>query len=234
MIQLGNSNIDEVYLGGKKIKEMYLGNKLVYQAKKNGFWYVCSDTSFDIKLNGSLKGTTVLCQPNIKTFYSIKNFESARNMFSDCSSLTLLDLSSVDSSNLTQSSLMFINCTALTSLDLSNFNTSNVTDISSMFENCQSLTSLDLSSFDTSKVTKMEKMFSGCSSLVSLDLSNFSTNSMAISGQVFFRRMFLGCTNLKHIKCKQAFKDWCFDRGSGIDLPEAMYEGGSGTWEIVD
>ena len=43
-------------------------------------------------------------------------------------------------------------------LDLSSFDTSNVTNMSSMFRDSQA-TTLDLSSFDTSKVTTMYHMF---------------------------------------------------------------------------
>ena len=56
---------------------------------------------------------------------------------------------------------MFPHC-SLTSLDLSNFDTSNVTDMSSMFYGCLNLKSLDLSSFDTSNVTNMSYMFYIC------------------------------------------------------------------------
>ena len=68
---------------------------------------------------------------------------------------------------------MFSGCSSLTSLDVSNFNTSNVTNMGDMFRGCSSLTSLNVSSFDTSNVTRMYNMFSGCSSLTSLDLSSF-------------------------------------------------------------
>jgi surface protein len=57
---------------------------------------------------------------------------------------------------------MFSNCSSLTSVDLSNFDTSNVTNMEFMFRNCSSLTSIDLSSFDISNVTSMMSMFSGC------------------------------------------------------------------------
>ena len=53
----------------------------------------------------------------------------------------------------------------LTSLNVSCFDTSNVTDMSGMFYACSSLTNLDLSSFDTSKVTNFDKMFTDCINL---------------------------------------------------------------------
>jgi surface protein len=73
---------------------------------------------------------------------------------------------------------MFLGCRNLTTLDLSSFNTSNVTDMNGMFQYCESLTTLDLSNFDTSKVTNMSGMFYACKSLTTLDLSNFNTSKV--------------------------------------------------------
>ena len=87
------------------------------------------------------------------------------NMFSNCSSITSLDLSNFDTSNVTNMSAMFNECTNLTSIDLSSFDTSSATSTGYMFCGCSSLTSLDLSSFDTSNVTDMNRTFAGCSSL---------------------------------------------------------------------
>lgn len=80
-------------------------------------------------------------------------------------SLTALDVSSFDTSAVTDMTDMFNGCTSLTSLDLSNFNTSAVTDMKRMFINCTNLTSLDVSSFDISKVTSKDNMFFGCPAL---------------------------------------------------------------------
>jgi surface protein len=90
-------------------------------------------------------------------------------MFKNCQSLTSLDVSSFDTSKVTNMYDMFYNCSALTSLDVSLFNTSNVTSMNYMFHNCKSLTSLNLSSFDVSKVTNMVNMFVNCSSLTDLN-----------------------------------------------------------------
>ena len=79
-------------------------------------------------------------------------------------------------------SYMFYECRTLTSLDLSSFNTSAVTNMSSMFYFCSGLTSFDLSSFDTSAVTNMSGMFSECSALTSLILGPnfFKTSKVTI------------------------------------------------------
>ncbi|EAD7633243.1 BspA family leucine-rich repeat surface protein, partial [Listeria monocytogenes] len=100
------------------------------------------------------------------------------NLFNGTSSLTSLDLSNFDTSQVTSMDGMFYNASSLTSLDLSNFDTSQVTAMAYMFYCASSLTSLDLSNFDTSQVTVTDSMFNGASSLTSLDLSNFDTSQV--------------------------------------------------------
>lgn len=98
---------------------------------------------------------------------------------------TTLDLSWLDTKNITNMSYMFSGCKLLTSLDLSKFDTSKVTSMSSMFDGCSSLTSLDLSNFKTSNVTNMGFMFSGCSSLATIDLCNFEINNVTKFASMF-------------------------------------------------
>lgn len=63
-------------------------------------------------------------------------------------------------------SFMFKDCSSLTSLDCSNWDTSNVTRMQEMFENCSSLKTLDLSNFDTSNLIE----YSGATSIGSSGL----------------------------------------------------------------
>ena len=87
---------------------------------------------------------------------------------------------------------MFGGCSSLTSLDVSKFDTSNVTSMGGMFSDCSSLTSLDVSKFDTSKVTNMRYMFKGCSKLKTIYASNkFNTSQVSDSSD-----MFTNCTSL--------------------------------------
>ena len=99
--------------------------------------------------------------------------------------LTSLDLSSFNTSKVTDMSEMFVESTALKSINLSGFNTTNVTNMESMFADCESLTTLDLSSFNTSNVTNMKDMFRGCSSLTSLDLGSFNTSNVTNMEGIF-------------------------------------------------
>ena len=105
--------------------------------------------------------------------------------------LKTLNVSNLDTSQVTDMRMTFNGCSSLTSLDVSNWNTSKVTDMYAMFSHCDTLTSLDVSHFDTSKVTNMSYMFNGCSKLTSLDLSNWN-----ISKVTNMNHMFVNCRSL--------------------------------------
>ena len=66
----------------------------------------------------------------------------------------------------------------MTSLDLSSFDTSRVTEMSEMFDSCGKLSNLNLSGFNTSRVENMIGMFRGCPKLTRLDLSSFDFSNV--------------------------------------------------------
>lgn len=86
---------------------------------------------------------------------------------------TSLDLSWLDTKNMTNMYAMFSGCERLQSIDVSGFDTSKVTNMGYMFNGCSGLASLDVSNFNTSKVTNMEDMFYALSHVVNLNLANF-------------------------------------------------------------
>ena len=96
-----------------------------------------------------------------------------------------IDLSSFDTSKVTNMRGMFYHLSNLTTLDLSNFDTSRVTNMSFMFSGMSNLTTLDLSNFDTSKVTNMYAMFNATRNLTTLNLSNFNTSNVTDMGYMF-------------------------------------------------
>lgn len=207
MLYIGNKKIKELHMGGGKIKESYLGSQLVYSAKKQGFTITNSKNGIVYyRINGSnqiLKATLVADEP---TFVEVKDtLTSMSNMFYNLSDAKALDVSGLDTKEVSTMYNCFRSCTSLTSLDLSAFVTSNVGNVGAMFQSCTALVSLDLISFDLSHIT----------------------DSIAMGW------MFKDCTSLTHIKCRQAFKDWCWANQDTIALPDTMRSGGSGTWEIV-
>ena len=130
------------------------------------------------------------------TSLDVSSFDTSRvtdmgSMFNACSSLTSLDLSNFDTSLITSMNAMFQGCSGLTSLDVSGWDTSNVTTMGAMFYGCSKLTSLDVSGWDTSNVTNMVSMFNGCSQLTSLDVSGFDTSKVTTMSS-----MFSGCSSL--------------------------------------
>ena len=130
-------------------------------------------------------------------YFVTENVTTMASMFRDCSSLSSLDLSSFDTSQVTDMSWMFgfsNNVTSnLTTITFgSNFNTENVTTMYCMFRRCIQLLSVDLSNFDTSQVTNMATMFYECNNIETIKLSsNFDT-----SGVTDMSFMFARCYNL--------------------------------------
>ena len=111
--------------------------------------------------------------------------EDSNRMFRDLSNLISLDVSSFDTSKVTNMEAMFAGMPNLTTLNLSNFDTSKVTSMISMFEGMSRLTTLNLSNFDTSRVTNMEAMFGYMYGLTSLNISNFDTSQVTNMRDMF-------------------------------------------------
>ncbi len=111
---------------------------------------------------------------------------------------------------------MFFN-SAATSIDLSTFDTSNVTDMSGMFFN-SAATSIDLSSFDTSNVTDMSVMFKD-SAATSLDLSSFTNESSPYIGDMFESNS-LQVLDISGFKAEYGWSGVPFTRGKSTSLEE--------------
>ena len=109
--------------------------------------------------------------------------EDASYIFGYYSSLSSMDLTYLDTSNVTNMYRMFYNSSA-TTLDLSSFDTSNVTNMGWMFSDSKA-TSLDLSSFDTSNVTNMDWMFYKSAATKIKGLNNFSTSKVTDMSSMF-------------------------------------------------
>ena len=154
-------------------------------------------------------------------YLNTSEVEVMQSMFSFCTSLETLDLSSFNTekvknmyamfdgstnlrsiklpqgfigSSVTNLFSMFKDCTSLTELDLSGSNSENVKDMSKMFEGCRALSKLVLTDFKTGQVSTMESMFCNCSTLETLDVSCFNTeNVTTMCG------MFNNCSSLRSL-----------------------------------
>jgi surface protein len=135
-------------------------------------------------------GCSVLKSLNLSSF-DTNSVKLMNGMFYGCSSLKELDLSNFYTESLENMAFMFYKSKSITSLNISNFNTSNVTQIHFIFDGCESLISLDLSNFETSNIELMDGMFSGCSNLIYLNIDNFNTSNV-----YSMKNMFSGCKSL--------------------------------------
>ena len=149
-------------------------------------------TSTHLWFGDMVQLTTITGMKQYLSGFNTAQVTSMLNMFSNCRSLTSLDLSNFNTAQVTSMSYMFYGCSGLTNLDLSSFNTAKVTSMYSMFCGCSSLTSLDLSSFNPAQLVNTRYMFQDCSDLATIYAgSGWSTATVTYSGD-----MFLNCTSL--------------------------------------
>ncbi len=148
-------------------------------------------TTLQSLFSGFSKLTAISGIDNLNT----NNVTSMRLMFSQCSSLTTLDLHTFNTAKVTDMSMMFYQCSGLTSLLVGSFNTANVTNMKQMFQDCSSLAKLNLSEWNTAKVTSMTSMFQGCSNLVTIFVGPEWNTDAVTSDQL----MFYLCYNIRGI-----------------------------------
>lgn len=120
-------------------------------------------------------------------YLNTSEVENMGLMFSICTSLETLDLSSFNTEKVTDMQTMFEGSTNLRTINLpKGFIGSNVTDLNGMFRGCANLTELDLSGSNAEKVKNMRSMFYGCVALSNLNLSGFKTGSLTDMRYLFF------------------------------------------------
>lgn len=128
-------------------------------------------------------------------YLNTSEVENMREMFSKCTSLETLDLSSFNTEKVTNMFEMFVGSTNLRTINLpKGFIGSNVTDLNGMFRGCASLTELDLSGSNAEKVKNMGNMFDGCVALSNLNLSSCKTGSVTD-----MRYLFSSCQSLESL-----------------------------------
>lgn len=173
-------------------------------------------------------------------YLNTSEVENMGSMFSKCTSLETLDLSSFNTekvtnmlamfegsmslrtiklpkgfigSNVTNLNATFRGCASLTELDLSGSNAEKVKDMGGMFYGCVALSNLNLSGFKTGSLTDMRYLFFSCQSLESLDLSGFNTEN--VSSMV---SMFTQCSSLRSLDLSS------FNTSKVIDMNLMFYK----------
>ena len=117
------------------------------------------------------------------------------NMFSNSNVLPgTLDLSELDTSNVTNMAGMFSGCSKLESVIFGTYDTQKNTNIQYMFQNCYKLINVDWGGINTSNVTTANGVFYNCRELTSIDISNIDSSNFTMDA-LFFQ----GCTNLTKV-----------------------------------
>ena len=115
---------------------------------------------------------------DIKLSSKTSSLKKIKNMFQNCIKMTSIDLSNLDTSQVTDMNHMFAYCHSLKSINFGNMITSSVENMNGLFYRCYNLTSIDLSKFDTTKVTDMSLMFNECINLEKINFGNIKTPSL--------------------------------------------------------
>ena len=192
-----NYIISEINIGEKDINKL---NGIIYGKTELQFENGKTlEENCEIQINDERKDFSLYYKFEKQGKYKIKytfksNLIKCNYLFNWCDLLICIDLSNLNTRNVTSMHCMFLECRSLESINFSNIETQNVETMKSMFNGCRSLINLDLSNFNTDKVNDMDSMFNKCSSLIKLDLSNFNTKNVTN-----MNNMFNCCSSLSHL-----------------------------------
>lgn len=142
---------------------------------------------------------------NVCTIVQSGPIQDGNKPFSGMEGLTGIDVSKLDTSNVTDMSAYFSRTSlpnfGLFYRDLSHWDTRKVTTFEAMFLGCELVTSIQgINTWDTRNVNNMNSVFAACNKLTSLDLSGWSTQSVySMDG------MFDHCSAITTLKLSEGF-----------------------------
>lgn len=142
---------------------------------------------------------------NVCTIVQSGPIQDGNTPFSGMEGLTGIDVSKLDTSNVTDMSAYFTRTSlpnfGLFYRDLSHWDTRKVITFEAMFLGCELVTSIQgINTWDTRNVNNMNSVFAACNKLTSLDLSGWSTQSVhSMDG------MFDHCSAITTLKLSEGF-----------------------------
>ncbi|KID42391.1 BspA family leucine-rich repeat surface protein [Fructilactobacillus fructivorans] len=166
-----------------------LGNEFAYDSWLEANHAQVQHVVFNSKVSVNDANGLFAYWSSVQDYQNLYNLDTSNctkmtNMFLDNHSLKSLDLTGMNTSNVTDMDAMFYTDagldgktgTQLKYVNLGGIDTSKVTRFYNAFKNDRLLSRIDgLNKLDTSNVTAMNSMFADCYSLQSLDLSSFNT-----------------------------------------------------------
>ena len=161
------------------------------------------DNDVELYINEEKKPFKKCFKPENEGEYEIKlifqkKMEDCSYLFSGCDNIKSINLSSFDSSSVTNMRYMLSKCHYLEEIILDNLKTENVTDMNHMFNKCSLLKTIKFpSSFNTKSLKDIECMFNCCIVLKNIDFNNFTIDNVTN-----MKGLFLRCHLLKKIDLK--------------------------------
>ena len=129
------------------------------------------------------------CEGSASFMFAAGNYYNSKS-----SKLKYVDITGMNTSEVTSMSYMFWGCEKLTSLSFANMDTSKVESMAGMFGKCTNLATVNIGSFNTSNVADMSAMFYGCKALKVLDITGFDTYNVRDLSSMFYE-----CEKLKSV-----------------------------------
>ena len=219
------ANVDDTGLAIDKLKQQpeYQNGEPIYMTITLYSLVRASDLGKAI-YNGNNSGTGIIGQlkqnPYFVTFIIDEEAniqivdDQCESLFAGCDKFISIDISGLNTTEITTMNGMFMDCSGLTSITFgSDFDSTELIHFSDAFNGCTSLQTLDLSCFNTPKLRTMSGTFRGCTNLVVLDLSSFDT-----SGVTNMKNLFYEDTNLETIYASNAFVTTSVQSGYDTDL----------------
>ncbi|WP_285121659.1 MucBP domain-containing protein [Lactococcus petauri] len=208
-------------------------------------WYQWSKQITSIRFEGDVVAGNILSNlfdylTNVTSIEGIERLNTShttemQRVFGGCASLTSLDLTSWDVSNVTTIFSFLNGATNMESLNVSNWNVSNMIAITYAFSEMPKLKELDLSQWRLTPLYSAQGVFMGDSSLEALDLSGFDMTQLEKSWITGYEmsRFFQNTTSLKVLKLSDKFRFWVTD-SVNVELPEISANNQyTGKWQNV-
>ena len=148
--------------------------------------------------------------------------------FASCTGL--LEVYSLDISNLTSFASMFSSCENLTTIQgTENWKTTNIKSMNSAFHSCKKLKSLNCTNWDVSNVTSMGNIFYACDAITDLgDLSNWNVGKVTNFDFAFRRTgklLSIGNISNWNVKSSSSFRYMFFQSGlTSIDMSNWVFD----------
>lgn len=140
-------------------------------------------TKYNVNIMDTFSGCSSLTEIDVSG-WDVSNVEYGYSVFAGCSSLTELDLSNWDISKFNALRELFDGCTNLRNVFMLNWNSSTCTTMYHMFNNCKNIKLLDFSTWDFKLVTNMVLMIDGCTSLETIIFNNIDLRNVDTTYQL--------------------------------------------------